>query len=146
MGRTAFVPEGQADRSQARSAWNSANPKSRPVGYGMIRAAVRTDSTWRPFSREIPLGLAAPDHTVPYGTVLSRDTFPRHFVPGYDHAVPLGQIHSCRGGFDKLALMTQAEIYGELLLAGPSGSATITRSVFHSHSLRSADAYLRLVP
>ena len=53
-----------------------ANPKSRPVEYGMIRAGMRTDSTWRPFPREIPLGLAAPDHTVPYGTVLSRDTFP----------------------------------------------------------------------
>src|ERR1700722_11624623 len=26
--------------------------------------------------REIPLGFAAPGHTVPYGTVLSRDTFP----------------------------------------------------------------------
>jgi hypothetical protein len=42
----------------------------------MLRAGMRTDSTWRPFPREIPLGLAAPDHTVPYGTVLSRDTFP----------------------------------------------------------------------
>src|SRR5271165_6719002 len=29
--------------------------------------------TRRTFRREIPLGLAAPDHTVPYGTVLSRD-------------------------------------------------------------------------
>jgi hypothetical protein len=60
----AFVPEGQHDRSQARSAWDSANLKSRPVGYGMIRAGVRTDSTWRTFPREIPLELAAPDHTV----------------------------------------------------------------------------------
>ena len=75
-GRMYFVPEGQHDSSQARSAWNSANPKSRPLGYGMLRASKRTDSTWRPFPREIPLGLAAPDHTVPYGTVLSRDTFP----------------------------------------------------------------------
>jgi hypothetical protein len=25
----------------------------------------------------------APDQTVPYGTVLSRGRFPRHFVPGY---------------------------------------------------------------
>jgi hypothetical protein len=30
-------------------------------------------------------------HTVPYGTGLSGWRFPRHFVPGYDHAVPLGQ-------------------------------------------------------
>jgi hypothetical protein len=28
------------------------------------------------FRRETRLGLAAPDHTVPYGTVLSRDPFP----------------------------------------------------------------------
>src|SRR5580704_16241501 len=42
----------------------------------MIRAGMRADSTSRRFSREMPLGLAAPDHTVPYGTVLSRDTFP----------------------------------------------------------------------
>ena len=39
-----FVPEGQHDRSQARSAWDSAPQKSRPVGYGMIRAGLRTDS------------------------------------------------------------------------------------------------------
>ena len=38
------VPEGRCDRSLARSAWDSATPKSRPVGYGVIRAAVRTDS------------------------------------------------------------------------------------------------------
>jgi hypothetical protein len=40
----AFVPEGQADRSLARSAWGSATQKSRPVGYGVIRVGVRTDS------------------------------------------------------------------------------------------------------
>jgi hypothetical protein len=58
--------------------------KSRPLGYGVIPAGVRTDSmigvtkteTRRTFRREIPLGSAAPDHTVPYGTVLSRDAFP----------------------------------------------------------------------
>ncbi len=52
------------------------------------RAAARTrsDLSRRVFSlskearftsrREIPLGSAAPDHTVPYGTVLSEDAFP----------------------------------------------------------------------
>jgi hypothetical protein len=45
-GRMAFVPEGQHDRSQARSAWESATQK-------------------------LP-----PDQTVPYGTVLSVDAFP----------------------------------------------------------------------
>ena len=39
-----FVPEGRCDRSLARSAWDSATQKSRPVGYGVIRAGVRTDS------------------------------------------------------------------------------------------------------
>jgi hypothetical protein len=37
------VPEGQYDCSLARSAWDSATPKSRPVGYGMISIGVRTD-------------------------------------------------------------------------------------------------------
>jgi hypothetical protein len=36
MERMAFVPEGQADRSQARSAWESVPRKNRPVGCGMI--------------------------------------------------------------------------------------------------------------
>src|SRR3984957_21133756 len=40
----AFVPEGLCARSQARSAWENATQKSRPVGYGLIRAGVRTDS------------------------------------------------------------------------------------------------------
>jgi hypothetical protein len=81
-GRMAFVPEGQADRSLARSAWDNATPKSRPVGYGLIRAGVlRADSMIgvtkfqirRPKTLTLSVGLAAPDHTVPYGTDLSRD-------------------------------------------------------------------------
>src|ERR1700722_13750145 len=43
-GRMAFVPEGRCDRSLARSAWESATQKSRPVGYGVIRVGVGTDS------------------------------------------------------------------------------------------------------
>jgi hypothetical protein len=47
MGRMAFVPEGQADRSLARSARHEvpgkAPPKTRPVGYGVIPTGVRTD-------------------------------------------------------------------------------------------------------
>jgi hypothetical protein len=43
MGRMAFVPDGQADRSLARSAWDSATRKTRPVGYGVIPTGVRTD-------------------------------------------------------------------------------------------------------
>jgi hypothetical protein len=34
--RIYFVPEGQSDRSQARSAWEACPQKNRPVGYGMI--------------------------------------------------------------------------------------------------------------
>jgi len=30
-----FVPEGQHDSSQARSAWESVPRKNRPIGYGM---------------------------------------------------------------------------------------------------------------
>jgi hypothetical protein len=80
----AFVPEGQADRSLARSAWVNATPKSRPGGYGVIGAGVRADSMTggtkfqRPRLKTFTLsvGLAAPDHTVPSGTFLSKDTSP----------------------------------------------------------------------
>src|ERR1700719_1865726 len=34
------------------------------------------------------------NHTVPYGTALLGWRCPRHFVPGYDHAVPLGPTPS----------------------------------------------------
>ena len=45
----------------------------------------------RAFQRETPLGAAALDHTVPYGTVRSPGGFPWHFVPGYDRIVPTGR-------------------------------------------------------
>jgi len=57
---------------------------SRPVGYGLIRAGVRTDSMIGVTKFRIqkmlniyvvPLELAAPDQTVPYRTVLSGDAF-----------------------------------------------------------------------
>src|SRR5271165_3331296 len=59
-------------------------PKSRPVGYGVIRAGGRADSMIgltkfqirRLKTFTLSVGLAALDHTVPYGTVLSRDAFP----------------------------------------------------------------------
>jgi hypothetical protein len=38
------VPEGRSDRSLARSAWDKHHlKKSRPVGYGVIRAGMHTD-------------------------------------------------------------------------------------------------------
>src|ERR1700679_1837895 len=63
-GRRGSVPEGRSDRSLARSAWTAPPQKSRPVGYGLIRAGMRTDSmigviaflkkARRTFRREIP--------------------------------------------------------------------------------------------
>src|ERR1700732_1960906 len=106
MRRLERVPGGRCDRSLARSAWDSATQKCRPVGYGVIRAGVRTDSmigvtkfrirkneteTWRTCGREIPLGFAAPDHTVPYGTVLSRDAFPGTSCQATIGVVPPGR-------------------------------------------------------
>jgi hypothetical protein len=65
------VPEGRHDRSLARSAWESATPKEPSRRDGMIRGRCA-----HLFYSTKPLGLAAPDHTVPSGTVLSRDAFP----------------------------------------------------------------------
>src|SRR3984957_12563500 len=102
-------PGGTCDRSLARSARNSATQKSRPVGYGLIRAGVRTDSMigvtkfrigklrskhGAQVDEKYLLVFATPDHTVPYGTVLSRDAFPRHFVPGYDRCCPYGDCRT----------------------------------------------------
>jgi hypothetical protein len=66
-GALSPVPEGRSDRSLARSTWTAPPQKSRPVGYGLIRAGMRTDSiigvislpkkARRTFRREIPLGL-----------------------------------------------------------------------------------------
>jgi hypothetical protein len=48
-------------------------------------------------------GISGADHIVPYGTALSGD-LSRHFVPGYDHTVPLGRNLRAEA-FIKLALM-----------------------------------------
>src|ERR1700722_5629408 len=79
-GRMAFVPEGQADRSLARSAWVNAAPKgpSRKVRCDSRGFARRFDDWSEKFQIRrlktftLDVGLAAPDHSVPYGTVLSR--------------------------------------------------------------------------
>ena len=61
-GRMAFVPEGQHDSSQARSAWN--HEENNPVPAGRLnRSQLRSDALW--------------DY--------------RHFVPGYYQPVPPGQ-------------------------------------------------------
>ena len=68
----AFVPEGQADRSQARSAWVPMQKGPRPGGT--------VEALSDRFNRSIvPLGRAYFPHDS------------RHFVPGYDRAVPPAQ-------------------------------------------------------
>jgi hypothetical protein len=47
------------------------------------------------FRQEIPLGLAAPHHTVPYGTVLSRDA-----VPGTSCQATIAVVPPGRAGRD----------------------------------------------
>jgi hypothetical protein len=120
MGRMAFVPEGQADRSQAQSAWDCVPRKNRPVGYGMIGGhGLMTPPMlfWGSFlfCSAIPhskppsnlriVAHTCANHTVPYGTALLGWRCSRHFVPGYDHAVPLGRNTFCAEAFIKLALM-----------------------------------------
>jgi hypothetical protein len=104
-----FVPEGQHDRSLARSAWDSATQKSRPVGYGLIRVDGRTDSTigvikfrLRQYEaylrRKMPWNVwdsyARSYRALRDGSLGRR--FPRRFVPGYDHAVPPGTKYILR--------------------------------------------------
>jgi hypothetical protein len=78
MGAMVFVPEGQHDRSQARSAWN--HEENRPVPAGRLnRSRLRWDrQRLQPSLRD--------------GTLFA--SVHRHFVPGYDQPVPPGQSHS----------------------------------------------------
>src|SRR5271165_4681445 len=88
-------------RDRAIVAWHevpgTAPPKepSRRVRCDSCRRAHRFDG-WSTFRREIPLGLAAPDHTVPYGTVLSRDAFPGTSCQATTGAVPTGRLQTFR--------------------------------------------------
>ena len=45
------------------------------------------------------------NHTIPYGTALLGWHCPRHVVPGYDHAVPLGRNRFRAEALIKLAIM-----------------------------------------
>jgi hypothetical protein len=81
-GRMAFVPEGRCDRSLARSAWDSATQKSRPLGYGLIRAGVRTDSM---------IGLTKFRARNQKNIGLDSSNSFWHFVPGYHQPVPQGR-------------------------------------------------------
>jgi hypothetical protein len=78
----AFVPQGRCDRSQARSAWDSATQRSRPVRarsdsrerahrFDDRRDQISNTTTRPTFStRNNPRmsGIAMPDRTVPSGT------------------------------------------------------------------------------
>jgi hypothetical protein len=110
MGEMAFVPEGRCDRSHstryrllmaglARSAWKNAAQKSRPVGYGLIRAGVGTDpiNDWR---GEMMAGIAMSDDTVPYGTVHSVGAFPGTSCQATIMLSLWDGIHSPRRCFD----------------------------------------------
>ena len=91
----------------------SATQKNRPVGNGMIRAGQRTDSMigvakfsirGRHLGREILLGLAAPDHTVPYGTLHSVDDFPGTSCQATIMLSLRDVIDSQRRGFDQVSV------------------------------------------
>jgi hypothetical protein len=63
-------------------------------GYGVFGVAILAflKKHGARFDEEIPLGLAAPDHTVPYGTVLSRDAFPGTSCQVTIDVVPTGRL------------------------------------------------------
>jgi hypothetical protein len=105
-GRVAFVPEGQADSSQARSAWVGFVPEGQFDGS-------QARSAWVAMQRDpVPEGrlksLSVPQiccdrFNRPAGTGLGY--FPhdsRHFVPGYYRAVPPGQKPSAHRGASQL--------------------------------------------
>ena len=97
------------------------------------RAAARTSSdtnlsrrvfslpkeTRRIFRREICVGSAAPDHTRTLRDGSFEGRFPRHFVPGYDHAVPLGTKRFRAEPFDSVSAYGLKP--GLLCSPGPSG-------------------------
>jgi hypothetical protein len=123
-GRVAFVPEGQFDSSQARSAWvgfvpegqfDGSQARSAWVGFvpeGQFDGS-QARSAWVAMQRDpVPEGrlksLSVPQiccdrFNRPAGTGLGY--FPhdsRHFVPGYYRAVPPGQKPSAHRGASQL--------------------------------------------
>jgi hypothetical protein len=95
-----FVPEGQPDSSQARSAWVEMQERPRPGGTveGMVSSRVPEIICRRNGSPGLNGFKAKIGSIVPLG----RGYFPhhpRHFVPGYYPAVPPGQKTLERRGF-----------------------------------------------
>jgi hypothetical protein len=128
-------------RDGAIVAWHEVpgqrHPKSRPVGHGLIRAGVRANSIGsdeisntkyiaslkkhgRHLRRQIPLGLAAPDHTVPYGTVLSLDALPGTSCQATIMLSLWDERFSPRRGFDYLSAY-EGKPWAGLGFPGPSG-------------------------
>jgi hypothetical protein len=77
----AFVPEGQAESSQARSAWVTI--QRGPVPEGRLKShpnnRLTTFRSQAEIGSNVPLGLGYFSHHT------------RHFVPDYDRAVPPGR-------------------------------------------------------
>jgi hypothetical protein len=100
--RMYFVPEGQHDRSQARSAWRY--EENSPVPEGRLNGSWPSLDANIPFKRipsvskrhelrfdeQISLTTTS---TVPPGRGLST-SLPRHFVPGYDQLSLRDKSHS----------------------------------------------------
>jgi hypothetical protein len=83
LKRGPSISEWLLPRRDAIVAWHEVPPpKSRPVGYGLIRAYLSTRNTFGS-------SYARSYRTLRDGSVGGR--FSSYFVPGYDHAVPLGR-------------------------------------------------------
>ena len=117
-GPMAFVPEEQAERSLARSAWGWRPSKEpfRRVRYDRaqlipqcilgIISILLSDTAFEFSSLQSSNRSAHPrNHTVAYGTAILGWRYPRHFAPGYDRAVPLGRNTFRAEALIKLALM-----------------------------------------
>jgi hypothetical protein len=79
LGTAVFVPEGPPIVAWHEVPGKAPPEKDRPVGYGLIRAGVRTSR----------MSCARSYRTLRNGSFEGR--FPRHFVPGYDRIVPPGR-------------------------------------------------------
>jgi hypothetical protein len=86
------VPEGQADRSLARSAWNLEKRPSKEPSRALARRIRERAIDRAKFRLSSPFGTDNDfsSSAVPPGRGLSP-SLPRHFVPGYDQPVPPGQ-------------------------------------------------------
>jgi hypothetical protein len=101
----------------------------------VIVARHEAQETRRTFRGGIPLGLAAPDHTVPYGTVLSRDAFPGTSCQATIGVVPPGRAFIEELGVSRL-LMTFNSIHLSRAVAITSLQSLVNLSCRHGRLLR----------